>query len=330
MKQQSDIRSIVRSIISEAPESRETTSAPEGFENEGLRNFFSSVRRLIDSTFESLYDEVQKEGRNLGKDSTWRSQAMQRGLNYMSNPSNIYTVFHGVISSDETCEVFRRDYLTAMDMFASKVAEHRRDVMDVSYESIGNFIAKLYKYVSNESVMKEDYYSMRRERKDKMLAQILKRVMRGCIKWPNGAQPSLNDSVFTIPITPNDSVSNAPARMDAGSVVGQAVADKVLSVVKQPTPDRKSQFSSFREPSVIPSRKESVVSKAPSRSSVIKDSTERRGSVIRGDRERRRESVVMESRHDSHPPVRKILVNHGVNTKAYTDDVTEPYSEDEF
>lgn len=316
--QSSDIRSIVRSIISEAPP---TPTTPAGFESECLSNFFSSVRRLIDSTFESLYDEVQREGRNSGKGSQWKSQAMQRGLDYMSTPSNIYTVFNGVISSDETFEAFRRDYLTAMDMFASKTAARRQDVMEVRFESIGNFIAKLYKYVSQEDAMLADYYSMKRDRKDAMLACTLKSVMRRCVTWPEGVHPAQNASAFSIPITPNDSVSNIHTKkLDAGSVVGQAVANKVLSVVKH-QPDRKSQFSSFHAPSVISSLKDSgerrgsvVKGDSEIRSSVIKESVERRGSVVREDRDRRRESMV-----GVDPPVRKILVNHGVNPQAYND-----------
>jgi hypothetical protein len=235
MSQPSDFRSMARSIIQEQP---------LGGGVQPVATFFSDVRRLVNGTFETFHEEVENESRAHQRDRAWRLRAMQRGLEYMSQASNTTAIFQRVIDTDGSHQGFRQNYLHAMDKFASQMVSRPEHVMELSYKSIRSFVGKLYKYFATTEEMKERYYHMSGRERDEVVSRVLKEVMRDCVEWPAGMYPSTNPGRLCLPITADDSISRIQPR-DTSSVVGQAVANKVMSVIKP------SRYSSFRAPSGV-------------------------------------------------------------------------------
>jgi hypothetical protein len=255
------MRSLVRSVISEVEPSREV------FGDETMQTFFSQVKVLVSCAFGALETEVQSV---TGKSDEWKKRAMDRGLTFMADEANEDTIIDSVAETDDVCRSLSTLYYSAMNSFVRDRVS-KRQLMSMDYEPFGVFIAKLYRYLAGDKAMKHEYFkSMSYSDKDTFLADMLRRVMENAVRWPADAKPTPK-SVFSTPLTPNDSVSNisklkppqvksvATSRvMEDASRVGNSVAKVVtaaatdgLSSDSLREHNSRSRFSAFKQPSVV-------------------------------------------------------------------------------
>lgn len=251
------MRSLVRSVISEVEPTREV------FGDETMQTFFSQVKVLVGGAFGALESEVQSV---TGKSDDWKKRAMERGLTFMADADNEHAIIDSIAETDDVCRSLTNLYFSAMHSFVRDRVS-KRDLMSMNYEPFGSFIAKLYRQLASDKVMKHEYFkTMSYSDKDKFLADMLRRVMQKSVVWPAGAKSDPTPtSVFQTPLTPNDSVSNIskPCRVSrAGSVAASRVGQSVAKVVTAAATDglspdslrehnNKSRFSAFKPASVL-------------------------------------------------------------------------------
>lgn len=254
------MRSLVRSVISEVEPSRDM------FGDETMQTFFSQVKVLVSGAFGALENEVQSV---TGKSDEWKQRAMERGLTFMADSANENAIIDSIADTEDVCRSLTSLYFSAMHNFVRDRVS-KRDLMSMNYEPFGSFIAKLYRHLAADKVMRHEYFkSMSYADKDKFLADMLRRAMENSVVWPNGKMSNPTPaSVFKKPLTPKDSVSNisrlqsvAPSKHQsvAASRVGQSVA-KVVTAAATGEPlsseslrkhDSRSRFSAFKPASVV-------------------------------------------------------------------------------
>jgi hypothetical protein len=264
------MRSLVRSVISEVEPTR------AAFEDGAMQNFFSEVKVLVDGAFGAMENEVQSV---TGKNDEWKQRAMERGLMFMANPGNEKIIIDSIAEIDDVGELTKLYFAVMHNYARDRVST--RDLMNVNYEPFGRFIAKLYRELAGDNVMKQEYFkTMSYTEKDSFLSGVLKRVMKRSVVWPTGIKPA---SVY--PITPHDSVSQIkpPSRRQqsvAASKVGESVAKVVTAAATEElSPEslnkhnNRSRFSAFKTPSVVPLQPKVVAV------SMDRNNTEKRRSV---------------------------------------------------
>jgi hypothetical protein len=300
----SGIRDLVRSVVNEGD-----SNAPIGgggaFGDESMRTFFAEIKGLVNAAFHALYEEVQQVE---NKDSRWKRGAMERGLAFMNDRRNENAIIDSVVESEDACRSLTRQYFSAMHAFVRETVSKKRDILHVNFVPFGTFIARLYRKLSSVPEMKDKYFTtMSYTEKDMLLRDVLRQVMQTSVVWPSGQTASGSIAPppsFSTPIRPSDSVSNIshnhpPPKSIVGSVVGQSVANTIMSAVKDVsdavkddsglTPDKlshhnrsnnsSSRFSHFTNPSVVKGGDRPSVVKGGDRPSVVKGGD--RPSVVR-------------------------------------------------
>lgn len=273
MSSSSNMRSLVRSVISEVPGNQDAASSHFG--DETIQTFFAEVKGLVNAAFGALNDEVRSVP---GKSEGWRERAMGRGLTFMADRSNEGAIINSVVESDDACRSLTNLYFSAMNKFVQNRAS-KQELMNINFVPFGKFIASLYRQLANDDHMKTTFFkSMSYAEKDAFLADTLRRVMQKSIVWPASSSSSkisvattvkpAPESYFSKPLTPSDSVSNIskPAvpsvAPTASVVVGQSVAAKAVKAAVngedglspetlQKHNKKSSRFSSFKTASVI-------------------------------------------------------------------------------
>jgi len=238
------------------------------FGDESLRTFFAEIKGLVNAAFHALYEEVQRVA---NKDTRRQKSAMERGLAFMNDRRNESAIIDSVVESEEACRSLTQQYFSAMHAFVRETVPKARDILHVNFVPFGTFIARLYRKLSRVPEMREAYFTtMSYTEKDVLLRDVLRQVMQTSVVWPAGP-PSARPS-FSTPIKPSDSVSKIskiqharPTPSVVGSVVGQSVANAIMSAVREDsglTPDklsthnkhdtssRVSHFTNFTTPSV--------------------------------------------------------------------------------
>lgn len=245
------MRSLVRSVISDVDPSREM------FSDTTMQTFFSEVKVLVGGAFGALEHEVQSV---TDKSDEWKKRAMERGLMFMADRANENTIIDSIAETDDVCQSLTNLYFSAMHSFVRDRVS-KRDMMNMNYEPFGKFIARLYRQIASDNVMKHEYFkTMSYTDKDKFLADMLRQVMQKSVSWPSSHKP------FSTPLTPDDSVSNickpdstvpapsrAPSRVGSvvGSVVASRVGESVARVVTAAATENPSRFSAFKPASVV-------------------------------------------------------------------------------
>jgi hypothetical protein len=239
------------------------------FSDETIQTFFSQVKVLVSGAFGALETEVQSV---TGKSDEWKKRAMEKGLAFMADSNNEHAIIDSIAETEDVCRSLTNLYFSAMHNFVRDRVT-KRDLMSMNYEPFGSFIARLYRQLASDDVMKHEFFkTMSYSDKDKFLADMLRRVMQNSVRWPSKGNAT-STSVFNKPITPSDSVSNvapkpsrvgesvAPSRVQsvAASRVGESVAKVVtaaatgneLSARSLRDHNNRSRFSAFKPASVV-------------------------------------------------------------------------------
>ena len=209
---------------------------------------------------------------------------MRRGLRFMNDARNEQAIAESVLESESACRELTSRYFSVMQDMVSRKNYSARHLMHMNFVPFGKFIARLYRALAGIPEMVNIYYtSMSSDAQQTLLRDTLRQVMEEAVVWPHGVTPptippvpAFHASLFSTPMRPSDSVSNVIGRaskIDAASVVGQSVADKVVTSALQGgeseelSTDRlsahkarhdTSRFSGFAPPSVASLRQSDV------------------------------------------------------------------------
>jgi len=278
------MHSLVKSVINE--ESGGGGGEADVVETSDTDLFVSEILSLVNATFSAINHEVKSVA---GKSSGWRERAVERGLCFIADKNNEDTIIDSVVDSDTAGRALTKLYFSAMHALAREEVTDKKELMRVNFDPFGVFIAKLYRELASDAVMKHDYFNtMSGSARHTFMTTALRKVMESSIMWPSKMKKkaaagdtttttSSTTSAFSRPITPHDSVSNisklappsAPSRLSVappaaasvvGSAVGEAVGRSAASQVmgglsekslSRHNQRRSSQFSAFKSASVV-------------------------------------------------------------------------------